>query len=88
MSTRQLKQELKRILILMLFYKNDEHDYDIYVKSLKIINDELKRKRTYKNEGLTQFEYLIEKVIQKNTPENRERLKILLQSELLAKAKA
>ena len=60
MSTRQLKQELKRILILMLFYKNDEHDYDIYVKSLKIINDELKRKRTYKNESLAEcFELAI-----------------------------
>lgn len=88
MGTRQLKQELKRILILMLFYKNDEQDYAIYVKSLKIINDELKRKRAYKNEGITQFEYLIEKVIQKNTPENRERLKSLLQAELLAKVKA
>ena len=88
MGTRQLKQELKRILILMLFYKNDEQDYAIYIKSLKIINDELKRKRAYKNEGITQFEYLIEKVIQKNTPENRERLKSLLQAELLTKVKA
>lgn len=87
MTTKQLRQECQRILILMLFYKNDEHDYEIYINSLKKINEELKLKSIYKK-SLTQFEYMIEKVIQKNTPQNRERLKNLLQAELLAKAKA
>lgn len=87
MTVNQLRQARQKILILMLFYKNDENDYKIYINSIKNINEKLEAKSKYKK-SLTQLDYLIKKVVQKNTPENRERLKNALQIELLAKAKA
>lgn len=87
MTMRQLKAERMRLLILMLFYKNDEIDYQIYCKSIKMINKEIERSKTYKKE-FSQIEFFISKTINENTPENRERLKKLIENELLAKARA
>ena len=86
MSVRTLREERRRLLILMLFYKNDDKDYTIYSNAIKNINEKLKEMN--KIDKLSQLEHFIEKTINKNTPENREQLKKKLQQELLATAKA
>lgn len=86
MSVKKLKEERKRLLILMLFYKCDEKDYEMYSKAIKNINDKLKEMD--KIDKLSVLEHFIEKTINKNTAQNREQLKKVLQLELLAKAKA
>lgn len=86
MSVRTLRDERKRLLIFMLFYKNDDKDYAMYSKAIKNINQKLKEMD--KIDKTSQLEHFIEKTINKNTPENREQLKKVLQQELLATAKA
>lgn len=73
MGTKALLTERERLIILLLFYKNEEHDLEVFRKSIELVNAELESKNRY-NKNL-QYEMLIKKVISNNTAENRDRLK-------------
>lgn len=73
MGTKALLAERERLIILLLFYKNDEHDLEVFRKSIELINTKLESKNRY-NKNL-QYEMLIKKVISNNISENRDRLK-------------
>ena len=71
MSTKILLNERKRLILLLLFYKNDAGDIEFYIKSIRNINQELKHKNYNKND---QFEYFLEKVLKEPTKEHKNRL--------------
>lgn len=73
MGTKALLTERERLIILLLFYKNEEHDLEVFRKSIELVNAGLESKNRY-NKNL-QYEMLIKKVISNNTAENRDRLK-------------
>ena len=71
MSSRILLNERKRLIILLLFYKNDAEDIIFYIKAISNINKELETKKYNKND---QFEFFLKKVLKEPTKENKDRL--------------